>query len=124
MNPRLLFSWIVALAFGGLLSCSGMQTGIQTAQMIPRGMRAVSVRVNQMAGVVVPGTRVDVLVTSNPAASTQLQTVTVLENVEVIASRQVKPQSLSVVTLLTSPADAEKLTLASQDGHIQLVPRN
>ena len=76
----------------------------------------------QVAGVA-PGTRVDVLVTSNPAVSTESQTVTVLENVEVITSRQVKPQSLSVVTLLTSPADAEKLMLASQNGHIQLVPR-
>ncbi len=125
MNPtRFLFSWIVALAFGGLLSCSGMQTGMQTARIsIPPGMRAVVVRVNGVAGIL-PGMRVDVLVTSNPRGPTEPQTATVLQGVEVMASERVKPQSLGVVTLLTSPIDAEKLTLACQSGDIQLVPRN
>src|SRR5581483_11371596 len=59
--------------------------------LIPPGMRAVSVRVNEVvsvAGFVVPGTRVDVLLTGNPTGGTDAQTTTVLSNVEVLASGQ------------------------------------
>jgi Flp pilus assembly protein CpaB len=119
MKPtRFSFGWIVALAFGSLLGCSGMQTGTQSARIIsiPPGMRAVSIRVNGTAGIV-PGTHVDVLVTGN---ATEPQTTTVLQDVEVAVS---EPRSLGVITLLASPKDAEKLALASQRGHIQLVAR-
>jgi pilus assembly protein CpaB len=102
--------------------------------LIPPGMRAVSVRVNDttsVSGFVLPGTRVDVLLTGNPEGSNQQQTTTVLENVAVIATGQKmernaagEPQSAPVVTLLLSPDDAQTLTLASTQGHIQLVLRN
>ncbi|HST09073.1 MAG TPA: Flp pilus assembly protein CpaB [Terriglobales bacterium] len=102
--------------------------------LIPPGMRAVSVRVNEVvavAGFVVPGTRVDVLLTGNPAGGNEQQTTTVLENVAVIAAGQKlernaqgEPQSTPVITLLVSPDDAQKLTLASSQGHIQLALRN
>jgi pilus assembly protein CpaB len=102
--------------------------------LIPPGMRAVSVRVNEVvavAGFVVPGTRVDVLLTGNPAGANEPQTTTVLENVAVIAAGQKlernaagEPQSTPVITLLVSPDDAQKLTLASSQGHIQLALRN
>jgi pilus assembly protein CpaB len=102
--------------------------------LIPPGMRAVSVRVNEVvavAGFVVPGTRVDVLLTGNPASGGESQTTTVLENVAVIAAGQKlernaagDPQSTPVITLLVSPDDAQKLTLASSQGHIQLALRN
>lgn len=102
--------------------------------LIPPGMRAVSVRVNDVvavAGFVVPGTRVDVLLTGNPAGSNESQTTTVLENVAVIASGKSlernaagEPQQTPVITLLVSPDDAQKLTLASSQGHIQLALRN
>lgn len=103
--------------------------------MIPKGMRAVSVRVNDVvsvAGFVVPGTRVDVLLTGAPAGgSGEAQTTTVLENVAVLASGQKlernaagEPQTAPVMTLLVSPEDAQKLTLASQEGRIQLALRN
>src|SRR5215475_12429904 len=102
--------------------------------LIPQGMRAVSVRVNEVvavAGFVVPGTRVDVLLTGNPAGASESQTTTVLENVAVIAAGQKlernaagEPQSTPVITLLVSPDDAQKLTLASSQGHIQLALRN
>ena len=102
--------------------------------MIPPGMRAVSVRVNDVvavAGFVVPGTRVDVLLTGNPAGSPEQQTTTVLENVAVLASGQRlernaagEAQSAPVITLLVSPEDAQKLTLASTEGRIQLTLRN
>jgi pilus assembly protein CpaB len=102
--------------------------------LIPSGMRAVSVRVNEVvavAGFVVPGTRVDVLLTGNPVGANEQQTTTVLENVAVIAAGQKlernsagEPQSTPVITLLVSPDDAQKLTLASSQGHIQLALRN
>ena len=102
--------------------------------LIPPGMRAVSVRVNEVvavAGFVTPGTRVDVLLTGNPGNSSEQQTTTVLENVAVIAAGQKlernsagEPQSTPVITLLVSPDDAQKLTLASNEGRIQLALRN
>ena len=102
--------------------------------LIPPGMRAVSVRVNEVvavAGFVVPGTHVDVLLTGNPTGSPEAQTTTVLKNVAVIASGQKlersstgEAQTTPVITLLVSPDDAQKLTLASSQGHIQLALRN
>lgn len=102
--------------------------------LIPPGMRAVSVRVNDVvsvAGFVTPGTRVDVLLTGNPGGSGEPQTSTVLENVEVVAVGQKlernsngDAQSAPVITLLVSPDDAQKLTLASTQGRIQLSLRN
>src|SRR6266699_3766853 len=59
--------------------------------LIPPGMRAVSVRVNEVVSVAVfvgPGTRVDVLLTGNPSGASEQQTTTVLENVAVIATGQ------------------------------------
>ncbi len=102
--------------------------------LIPRGMRAVSVRVNEVvsvAGFVGPGTRVDVLLTGSPDSSGEAQTTTVLQNVTVIAAGHAldrnptgEAQTTPVITLLVSPDDAEKLTLASAQGHIQLSLRN
>ncbi|HTM40079.1 MAG TPA: Flp pilus assembly protein CpaB [Terriglobales bacterium] len=108
--------------------------GAGLPSLIPPGMRAVSVRVNEVvavAGFVIPGTRVDVLLTGNPRGTDEPLTTTVLENVEVLAagqklqrSSQGEPQSVPVITLLVSPEDAQKLTMASSEGHIQLALRN
>src|SRR5258708_28703791 len=97
-------------------------------------MRAVSVRVNEVvsvAGFVTPGTRVDVLLTGTPAGGTEPQTTTVLQNVAVIAAGHTLERSVTgdaqntpVITLLVSPDDAQRLTLASSQGHIQLALRN
>jgi pilus assembly protein CpaB len=102
--------------------------------LIPPGMRAVSVRVNEVvsvAGFVGPGTRVDILLTGTPNGSSENQTTTVLQNVAVIASGHTlernaagDAQNTPVITLLTSPEDAQRLTLASSEGKIQLVLRN
>jgi pilus assembly protein CpaB len=102
--------------------------------LIPPGMRAVSVRVNEVvsvAGFVGPGTRVDVLLTGTPNGSTENQTTTVLQNVAVIASGHTlernasgEAQNTPVITLLATPEDAERLTLASSEGKIQLSLRN
>ncbi|MBA3912368.1 MAG: Flp pilus assembly protein CpaB [Acidobacteriales bacterium] len=101
--------------------------------LIPPGMRAVSVRVNEVvavAGFVQPGSRVDVLLTGALGGGEQ-QTTTVLENVEVIASgtrlernAHGEASSAPVITLLVTPENAQKLTLASNQGRIQLALRN
>jgi pilus assembly protein CpaB len=102
--------------------------------LIPPGMRAVSVRVNEIvsvAGFVTPGTRVDVLLTGTPGGAGEQQTTTVLQNVAVLASGHTlertstgEAQNAAVITLLVSPDDAQRLTLASSEGHIQLALRN
>lgn len=113
---------------------AGENAGSGMQSLIPPGMRAVSVRVNEVIGVagfVVPGTRVDVLLTGNPSGAPDQQTTTVLENVAVIATGQKLERSTAgeplvtpVITLLVSPDDAQKLTLATTQGKIQLALRN
>jgi pilus assembly protein CpaB len=113
---------------------AGENAGSGMPSLIPPGMRAISVRVNEVIGVagfVVPGTRVDVLLTGNPTGAADERTTTVLENVAVIATGQKlekntagEPQLTPVITLLVSPDDAQKLTLATTQGKIQLALRN
>ncbi len=112
-------------------------SGAGLPSLITPGMRAVSVKVNDVvavAGFAVPGTRVDVLLTGNPdktGSPEKVTTTTVLSNVQVLAAGQKlehspdgKPETVPVITLLVSPEDAERLTLASQEGRIQLALRN
>jgi pilus assembly protein CpaB len=109
-------------------------SGMGLAPMIPPGMRAISVRVNDVVGVagfVLPGMRVDVLVTGRPPDRDDTLTTTVLQNVPVLSAGQTiqadarsQPISATVVTLLVTPAEAESLTLANNEGRIQLVLRN
>src|SRR5882724_11127871 len=116
------------------LKLAGENAGYGLPSLIPPGMRAMSVRVNEVvsvAGFVLPGTRVDVLLTGNPTGATDQQTTTVLENVAVLATGQKlernsagDPENAAVITLLVSPDDAQKLTLASSQGKIQLSLRN
>ncbi len=115
------------------LAPRGAGAGLTTA--IPSGMRAVSVKVNEVIGVsgfVLPGTRVDVIVTGSPdnSSSGEISKV-VLENVEVLAAgqniernAQGTPEKVQVVTLLVTPEDSQKLALASSDARIQLALRN
>jgi pilus assembly protein CpaB len=113
---------------------AGANAGYGMPSLIPPGMRAVSVRVNEVVSVanfVQPGTRVDVLLTGNPNGANEQQTTTVLENVAVLATGQKlernaagEASAASVITLLVSPDDAQKLTLAGNQGHIQLTLRN
>jgi pilus assembly protein CpaB len=103
---------------------------------IPPGLRAVSVRVNEVIGVagyVLPGTRVDVVATVSPTGSSNdMTSKVVLTNVQVLAAgtkierdtEHNKPMPVSVVTLLVDPEEAERLTLASTEGKIQLALRN
>jgi pilus assembly protein CpaB len=116
----------------GRLAVKG--SGLGLAPTIPVGMRAVTVRVNDVAGAagfVLPGLRVDVLVTGHPPSQESNMTTTVLQNVLVLSAGQAMqsdargtPVSVSTVTLLVTPSDAETLTLANGEGRIQLVLRN
>jgi pilus assembly protein CpaB len=109
-------------------------SGLGLAPIIPVGMRAVSVRVNDVAGVagfVLPGMRVDVLVTGRPPAGDGSITSTCLQNILVLSAGQtIQPDARGqaiqapTVTLLATPEQAEILTLANSEGHIQLVLRN
>jgi len=111
-------------------------SGAGLPPVIPEGKRAVSVRVNDVIGVagyVLPGTHVDVLATVSPTnQDTDMTSKVVLTNVLVLASgtkieqdvEQNKPISVSVVTLMVDPLEAERLTLASTEGKIQLALRN
>jgi pilus assembly protein CpaB len=111
------------------------EAGAGLSAVIPEGMRAVSVAVNEVVGVagfVTPGTMVDVLVTGQmPSQGSNKITRTILENVRVLAAGQKvqqdkdgKPQTVPVITLLVTPEDATKLTMGSTEGKIQLALRN
>jgi pilus assembly protein CpaB len=105
---------------------AGKGAGAGLAATIPRGMRAVAIRVNDVVGVagfVVPGMRVDILIAGNPPGapgSLGTQTKTLLQNIEVLSAGQNiqkdaegKPVSVQVVNLLVTPEQAEILSLAS-----------
>jgi pilus assembly protein CpaB len=108
--------------------------GIGLAGKIPEGMRAIAIRSGEIVGVagfVYPGSKVDLLMTFTPPGATAPLTQTVLQNVEVLTAGQTiepdpqgKPQQVSVVTLLLSPQDSQKLQLASAQGNIQFVLRS
>jgi pilus assembly protein CpaB len=116
---------------------ASMEAGAGLPATIPEGMRAISVAVNDIvavAGFVIPGTMVDVLVTANASVgggATDSMTQTILENVRVLAAgqqiqqdRDGKPVAVPVITLLVTPDDAAKLAMASTEGKIQLALRN
>ncbi len=116
----------------GYLAAPG--SGIGLTVKIPEGMRATSVKSDEVVGVagfLFPGSHVDVLVTFRsdrfPTPATQI----VLQDVEVLtigqkaeADPQGKPENVNVVTLLLTPEDSQKLVLASTQGTIQFVLRN
>lgn len=118
----------------GRLAARG--SGVGLAPVIPVGMRAVTVRVNDVTGIsgfVLPGMRVDVLVTGHPPNSDESVTATPvqLQNMLVLSAGTVmqpdargQAMPAQTVTLLGTPEQAETLTLASSDTRIQMVLRN
>lgn len=116
----------------GYLAPPGSGTGLSVK--IPEGMRAASVRCDEVVGVagfLLPGSHVDVLVTFRGEAPSSSATQIVLQDVDVLTVDQKtdqepggKPEKAGVVTLLLKPDDAEKLVLASNQGSIHFVLRN
>lgn len=112
------------------------EAGSGLPPVIPEGMRAVSVRVNEVVGVagyVLPGNRVDVVATATPTDKrADTTSKVVLSNVQVLTAgtrmeqseNENKPMQVTVVTLLVNPEQAERLALASTEGKIQLALRN
>ena len=111
-----------------------LEAGAGLSPSIPAGMRAMSVKVNEVVGVagfVVPGTKVDVLVTLR--RNEESMTRTVISNVQVLTAgtrydqekaRDGEPIPSTVVTLMVTPQDAEKITLAQTEGQVMLALRN
>ena len=113
------------------------EAGAGLPPSIPAGMRAVSVKVNEVIGVagfVVPGTRVDVMVTlTNRQQQQDSITRVVVSNVQVLTAgtrydqenaKDGKPIPSTVVTLLVAPEDGERIALAASEGQIMLTLRN
>jgi pilus assembly protein CpaB len=103
---------------------------------IPQGMRAISVRTNEVVGVagfVSPGTRVDVLVTVRQGNGQEPISRAVVSNVEVLtagtrydqktARQEGKAIPTTVVTLLVTRDQAERVALAASEGKIALTSR-
>jgi pilus assembly protein CpaB len=115
-----------------------LEAGAGLPPSIPPGMRAMSVKVNDVIGVagfIDPGTRVDLVVTIRKKDDTSSRTA--VSNVQVLSagtrSEQEKadktkigntPSAAAVVTLLVTPQDAERIALAQAEGQIMLVLRN
>jgi len=114
------------------LSAPGSASGL--AVKIPEGMRAISLKSDDVVGVagfLLPGTYVDVLVTYHTAATSEPITATILQDVQVLAAGQKfqpdpegKAASVDVVTLLVKPEDAERVVLATSQGLVHFVLRN
>ena len=111
------------------------EAGAGLPPIIPEGMRAVSVRVDDVIGVagyVLPNSRVDVLATASPTdQNSDITTKVILSNVQVVTAgtridqdQDNKPVQVTVVTLVVAPDQAERLALASTEGKIQLALRN
>ena len=114
------------------LTAEGSGAGL--AATIPEGKRALAVRVNDVVGVagfVLPGSRVDIILSGQIKGPGIDVAKVVLENIQVLSAGQNveydqagKPQKVPVVTLLLTPEEAQKLTLATIDGRIRLSLRN
>jgi len=121
-----------------LLPQAGSPAGGIMTYMVPQGHRAVTVAVNEVAGVagfITPGCKVDVVLTTpKPGATTHTENISkiILQNVPVLASgqgteqKEGKPVLVQTVTLDLTPADAEMLIVGGgvNKGALQLLLRN
>ena len=115
-----------------------MGAGAGLPPLIDEGMRAVSIRVDEVisvAGFVTPGTRVDVMAIISPAQGQDDRIArVVVSNVPVLTSntrydqdesrKDGKPVKSTVVTLMVTPEDAERIALAQNEGRLMLTLRN
>ncbi|MDX1646590.1 MAG: Flp pilus assembly protein CpaB [Longimicrobiales bacterium] len=102
--------------------------------LIPSGMRALSVKVDEVVGVagfVTPQTRVDVILIMRLPGSQEAVSKVILQNIQAVAANQQisededgEPMVSTVVTVLVTPEQAERLALAATEGKIQMALRN
>jgi pilus assembly protein CpaB len=117
------------------LATAGSGAGL--AALIPAGMRACAIKVDEVVGVsgfVTPGMRVDILIAGVPPGASnagETEVKTLMQNIQVLSAganlqkdNEGKAQQVQVVNLLVTPEQAETLSLASNQTHIQLVLRN
>jgi pilus assembly protein CpaB len=115
---------------------SGEGQNASIAALLPDGMRAATVSINDVSGVagfVKPNDTVDVLITRQPiggdgAAQGQQVTDVLLQNIRVIAMDQAaasngQPAVSRTATLELTPIDAQKIALGQQLGQLSLVLR-
>jgi len=111
---------------------SGEGQGASIAALLPEGMRAATVRINDVSGVagfIQPNDSVDVLITRTPPGGNQQFTDVLLQNVRVIAIDQEAknsdgtPKLARSATFEVAPLDAQKLALAQRIGSLSLVLR-
>jgi pilus assembly protein CpaB len=127
-------SVLYPLQEGEPLTARQLATSAGLSARIPAGMRAISLKSNEVVGVagyLLPGTHVDVLVTVRAASSTDPVTSIVLQDAQVLtAGEKMQPDpdghasKVDVVTILVTPEDAEKIVLASTQGTVHFVLRN
>ncbi len=143
------FTTVDAVVDRGLVAAVGENEPITESKLAPKeagaglppaispGMRAMSIKVNEVIGVagfVVPGTRVDVLVTLTRREKDDSLSRVVVENVQVLtagtrydqdnAKKEGKPIPSTVVTLMVTPEDSERIALAQTEGQLMLSLRN
>ncbi len=138
-DPKAFLGTVVKVAFveNEPLVASKLFAGEKTAGvlplLIPIGMRAMSVPVDEVgdiSGFVLPHARVDVLVALSEGGGGGNRAKIVLENIEVLAVAQTIEQKLDepkvekIVTVLVTPEEAEQLALASHEGALRLAMRN
>ncbi|HEY3308134.1 MAG TPA: Flp pilus assembly protein CpaB [Desulfuromonadaceae bacterium] len=120
-----------------LMPQNGATSGGIMTYIVPQGHRAVTVAVNEVAGVagfITPGSRVDIVLTTPRPGSDKEDNISkiILQNVPVLASgqgteqKEGKPVIVPTVTLDLTPEDAEKLIVGvgSKKGTLQLLLRN
>jgi pilus assembly protein CpaB len=117
-----------------LLAPTGVGAGLQA--LVPRGMRAITVEVNEtsgVAGMLVPGSRVDVVCTLSGASKQETVACTIVQDVlvQAVGQRLMPGRSpdekeqvpVKSVTLIATPRDAEAIDLATSTGRTRLVLR-
>ncbi len=114
------------------LAAPGSVAGLSSK--IPDGQRAIALKSDEVVGVggfLIPGSRVDVLVSYRTDQLPEPITATVVQDAVVLAAGQQmepdpagKPTAVTVVTLLLTPQESERAFLASNQGVIHFVLRN
>ena len=105
--------------------------GSTLSALVGQNMRALSVRVDDVVGVagfLLPGNYVDVVssrrVQEHALAETIVQKIKVLAVDQTTSTDKNDPIIVRAVTLEVTPAQAEKIAKAAQEGKIQLTLRN
>lgn len=111
---------------------SGDDRAATMSAIIPLKMRAITIRVNDILGVagfIIPGDRVDMLLTREGSGK-KLETTLMLQNVQILgidqqaSEDQDEPRVVRGITIAVTPAQAQKTVLAASVGTISLALRN